>query len=265
MHMHLRIPPHDGWWMQINVKDGDFSGLSGLEPALTWQGTSRYGSTDLDYGIDVAARTTTDLGTLPRRVWGRARQRVADWDLAARADVDSQGPWGGDVAQVVVTAERPDLDLALRAEGAAGLAGRPSDLALHRVQATKGMQNEEGHRLILTPRYDLRSRAADIVLAWRTGEVDVEVTASAAAQRVKLSKRLDDDNWVSPTIDSRGDVSLEWEHRIDDESSFTARIKPQEAVDVRWTDKEWTASVNMPVDGRDVSGANVHISREVKF
>ena len=39
----------------------------------------------------------------------------------------------------------------------------------------------------------------------------------------------------------------------------------QEAVDVRWTDKEWTASVNMPVDGRDVSGANVHISREVKF
>ena len=74
MHMHLRIPPHDGWWMQINVKDGDFSGLSGLEPALTWQGTSRYGSTDLDYGIDVAARTTTDLGTLPRRVWGRARR-----------------------------------------------------------------------------------------------------------------------------------------------------------------------------------------------
>lgn len=69
----------------------------------------------------------------------------------------------------------------------------------------------------------------------------------------------------APPSTPGGDVSLEWEHRIDDESSFTARIKPQEAVDVRWTDKEWTASVNMPVDGRDVSGANVHISREVKF
>jgi len=247
--------------LSINVKDGDFSGLGGLEPALSWEGTSKYGDMDLDYGIDVAAQSTSDLTTIPRRLWGRARQRIANWDVAARADLDGQS---GDSAKITIDAGCDDLDLALKVDGSAGLSGR-KDVRLHRLQLVKGLENEDGNRLIINPRYDLLNREADVVLAWKTGDINVEVTASADTQRIKLSKKIDEDNWVSPSVDSKGDVMLEWDHKIDDQSSFTTSIRPQEAIDVKWKDKEWTASVNMPIDGQDVSGANVHIAREVKF
>lgn len=256
---------NDSW--QINVKDGDFSGLGGLEPALSWEGTSKYGDMDLDYGIDVAAQSTTDITTIPRRIWGRARQRIANWDLAARADIDSQT---GNSARVILDAGNDDLDLKIQLDGNAalatsGLSPSADAFGLNHIQLVKGLENEEGNRLTVNPRYDLVNREADVVLAWKTGDINVEITASADTQKVKLSKRIDDDNWVSPTVDSKGDVTLEWDHRIDNDSSFTAKIKPQDSVDVKWKDKEWTASVAMPIDGREVSGANVHISREVKF
>ena len=178
---------------QIHVKDGDFSGLGGLEPALSWEGTSKYGDMDLDYGIDVAAQSTSDITTIPRRIWGRARQRVANWDVAARADVDGQS---GDSARITIDAGCDDLDLAFKLDGSAGLKGR-KDVRLHRVQAVKGLENEDGNRLTVNPRYDLLNREADVVLAWKTGDINIEVTASADTQRIKLSKKIDEDNWVS--------------------------------------------------------------------
>jgi hypothetical protein len=36
-------------------------------------------------------------------------------------------------------------------------------------------------------------------------------------------------------------------------------------VEVEWKDEAWTANVNFPMDENDVSGATVHIKRDVKF
>lgn len=58
--------------VQISVRDGSFDGLDGLDPTLSWQSSSKAGDLDISYGVEAAARPTTDLASLPRSIWGKA-------------------------------------------------------------------------------------------------------------------------------------------------------------------------------------------------
>jgi hypothetical protein len=80
-----------------------------------------------------------------------------------------------------------------------------------------------------------------------------------------VSQQIDDDNRIAPTINSNGDLSVEWERRLGDDRSLTATVRPNENIDVEWKDDAWTATVNMPIDGTNINGANVSIKRDVNF
>ncbi len=80
-----------------------------------------------------------------------------------------------------------------------------------------------------------------------------------------VSRQLDDDNRIAPTLSSSGDVSLEWERALGDNNSLTATLTPNSALDLEWKDADWTANINMPIDGTDITGTNVSIKREVNF
>merc|ERR1712013_623099 len=96
-------------------------------------------------------------------------------------------------------------------------------------------------------------------------DTDVKIVASRDAQKVTVSQQVDDKNRVAPTLTSSGAMSLEYERSLGDDSSVTATLKPNESIDVTWKDDSWTASVNMPVDGTSIEGADVSIKREVSF
>mmetsp|Transcript_30898 Transcript_30898/g.92613 ORF Transcript_30898/g.92613 Transcript_30898/m.92613 type:complete len:246 (-) Transcript_30898:10-747(-) len=240
---------------QINVRDGSFDDLGGLDPTLSWSASSSSGDVDLEYGVEASARPTADIASLPRKIWGTAKTTVGDWGVTARADLDAQDLSSADIE---VDANNADADLSVHLEANAG-----DSFSVNKIEATKGIDSDDS-RITVTPRYDLNTEEADVVVAYASGDTDIEVTASRDAQSIKISQQIDDENRVSPTLASSGDISVEWERKVGD-GSVTTTVTPNDSIDVEWKDADWTANINMPIDGTDITGANVGIKREVNF
>ena len=94
---------------------------------------------------------------------------------------------------------------------------------------------------------------------------NLKLTASADNQEVTISQQIDDNNRIAPTINNRGDISVEWERSLGDDSSLTASLKPNDSLNVEWKDNDWTANVDMPMSGANIDGASVSIKRDVTF
>ncbi|CAJ1961905.1 unnamed protein product [Cylindrotheca closterium] len=286
--------------LSISVRDGNFDGLDGLDPSISWEGASNTGDVDLSYGIEAAARPTTDIASLPRNVWGKASTNVAGWGVSARAERNMQD--SADTG-VELDMDNEDADLSLRMVASAG-----NGFSVNRVEATKGL-DVDGARVTINPRYDLGTEEADVVLSYDNGNTNVKLTASADNQEVDakhnmgdtifgviasadnqevtldhtmdktnvkltasvdnqevtIRQQLDDNNSVAPTINNRGDISVAWERNLGDDSSLTATLKPNDSLDVEWNDGDWTANVNCGLDGAKIEGANVHIKRDISF
>lgn len=242
--------------LSISVRDGSFDGLDGLDPTLSWENSADAGDLDISYGVEASARPTSDIASLPRKIWGKASTDISGWGVSARADLNPQDLGNADLE---INADNSDNDLSLNLQANAG-----SDFAVRSIEATKGM-DVNGARVTVTPRLNLEDDSRDVVVNYSNDNTDVKLTASADAQEVTISQRLDDDNRVAPTINSNGDLSVEWERSLGDDSSLTATLKPNDSLDVEWKDDAWTANVNMPIDGTNINGANVSIKRDVNF
>lgn len=259
--------------LSVTVTDGSFAGLDGLDPSISWSAESSSGDVDLEYGIDLAAKPTSDIASLPKKIWGKASTDIGGWKTTASADVEGTDFAG---AQYEIDAVNGDLSINLSA----------SSSGVHKVEASKGFDAGDA-KVSVNPRYDLDSEEADVVINYDAGDTNVELTASAESQSVKIehtagdtnievnasadaqsltiSQQLDEKNKISPTITSSGDISVEWERDLGDDNSLTATIKPNDSVDLEWKDADWTANINLPIDGTSVTGANVGIKRDVSF
>jgi len=243
--------------LSLSVRDGSFDGLEGLDPTLSWECSQSTGDVDLSYGVKASARPTTDLASLPRSIWGKASTDVSGWGVSARAEVQ-----GTDFtnANLDFDADNEDADLSLHLTASVGDAGS----SVRSIEATKGFESN-GARVTVTPRLNLENDDRDVVINYNNDRTNVKLTASVDNQEVTVSQQIDDDNRVAPTINNRGDVSVEWERRLSDDSSLTANLKPNDSLDVEWRDAAWTANIKMPIDGTNINGANVSIKRDVNF
>jgi hypothetical protein len=242
--------------LSISVRDGNFDGLDGLDPTVAWENSARSGDMDISYGIEASARPTSDIASLPRKVWGKASTDISGWGVSARADLNPQNL---DQADLEINADNEDNDLSVNLVARAG-----KEFSVRRVEATKGL-DANGARVTVTPRFNLEDDERDVVVNYNNDKTNVKLTASADRQEVTISQQLDNDNRVAPTINSNGDLSVEWERRLNDDSSLTATLKPNDNLNVEWRDDAWTANVNMPIDGANINGANVSIKRDVTF
>lgn len=240
--------------LSVKVSDGQFAGLNGLDPTITWSGTSKTGEVDLEYGIESSAAPTADIASLPRKIWGIASTDVGGWATSVRADVDPAEP---DSADLEIDAVNGDLSVKVIASAGKGF-------SVSSVEATQEFDSGDA-RVSVTPRYNVESEEADVVLGYDVGDTNIEVTASADAQSITISQQIDEDNRIAPTLASNGDISLEWERSLGGDDSLTTTVKPNDSVDIEWKDADWTANVNLPLDGTSVSGANVGIKRTVDF
>jgi len=261
--------------LTISVTDGNFDGVDGLDPTLKWQGSSSAGDVDIEYGVESAVRPTTDIASLPRKVFGTLKTNVAGWGVSATGEkcMDSGS------TDIEVNANNDDIDLSVQL--LASLDG-----GVDSVSATKKM-DIDGNNLTITPRYSVADEDADVVVGYSTGDTHVELTASkdsqevvidhtmdntsikltasADNQEVTISQQLDDDNRIAPTINRSGDMSLEWERKLGDDNSLTATLKPNESIEVEWKDDSWTAEVKAGLDGTNINGLSISTSREVLF
>lgn len=242
--------------LTINVQDGNFADLGGLDPSLSWSSSTSSGDVNIDYGIEAAARPTSDIASLPKKIWGKASTNLNGWGVSARAEFA-----GTDFsnAAVDIDASNADADLDIHLQASAG-----DRFSVKKISATKGVDSD-GARITIKPTYDLETEETDVVLSYSKDGTDIEINANQGAQSIRLSRQLDDENRVAPTLASNGDVKIEWERSLGDNNSITTTLTPNEAVDIEWKDADWTASINMPLDGTDITGTNVSIKREVSF
>lgn len=224
---------------------------------LAWENSQQAGDVDISYGVKAAVRPTTDIASLPRGIWGKARTDVAGWGVSARADLDGQDYSRADLE---IDAQNKENDLSLRLTANAG-----KEFSVRRVEATKGFDQGNGSRLTVTPRIDLEEDSRDVVVNYNKDRTNFKLTASAANQEITVSQQIDDNNRLAPTLTSNGDISLEWERRLSDDSRLTANLRPNDSLDLEWKDSAWTANINMPIDGSSINGANVSIKRDVEF
>ena len=246
---------------------------------MSWEGATSAGDFDLSYGLTASAKPTSDISTLPRTFWGKASTKLHGWGVSARADIDAQDLSGADLQ---IDASNDEYDAAVRVMA--------STKGIRSIQATKGfdVEVEEQAHVTVTPRLDVEHgnkpdveikydsdsthvrliASADnqeIAVARQIDDTNICLTASAEDQAITITQQIDDQNRLSPTISRSGDVSLEWERLISDQSSVTAKLNPGDSLDLEWRDQEWTANINMPIDGTSIQGSNVSIKRDVNF
>mmetsp|Transcript_110578 Transcript_110578/g.309080 ORF Transcript_110578/g.309080 Transcript_110578/m.309080 type:complete len:308 (+) Transcript_110578:115-1038(+) len=286
--------------LSISVRDGNFDGLDGLDPTINWSGSSSSGDVNLDYGIESAVRPTSDIASLPRNIWGKASTKVAGWGVSARADVDGQDRSSADLE---LDADNEDADLSLRLTASTGggfnvrrveaTKGLDLDGARVTINPRYNMESEEADVVLgydngntnvrLTASADNQevnikhkidntnlelTASADnqeVKIDHQMDNTNIRLTASADNQEVTISQQVDANNRVSPTINNRGDISVEWERSLGDDSALTATLKPNDSLNVEWRDNAWTANVDMPLDGYNINGANVHVKRDISF
>jgi hypothetical protein len=252
---------------------------------------------DLEYGIEADARPTTDLASLPRKVFGTLKTNVAGWGVSAGANKDMSSG----ATDIEVSADNSDADLSLKVVATA-------DGGVDSISATKGL-DLDGGSLTITPTYSMASEDADVVVTYDTGDTNVALTASADAQEVvvkhdmgdtsvqltaskdaqeivldhtmgdtnvvltasadgqevTISQQIDDANTISPTINSAGDISVAWSRDLGDDNSLTATVKPDDSVSVEWKDDNWTANIDAGLSGTDISGLSISAKRDVTF
>lgn len=283
--------------LSISVTDGSFDGVDGLDPTLNWSGSSSAGDMDIEYGVEASALPTTDLASLPRKVFGTLKTNVGGWGVTAGA---TKTMASGET-DITVDAANDDADLSISLVATA-------DGGVDSISATKGI-DLDGGSLTVTPSYSLGSEEADVVVGYdggdtsvvltasadsqevvinhdmgdtsvqltaskdaqevvlnhSMGDTGVTLTASADAQEISISQQIDDDNKVTPTINNSGDISVEWERSLGDDNSLTATVKPDDSVAIEWKDDNWTANIDADLNGIDVSGVSISAKRDVTF
>mmetsp|Transcript_110577 Transcript_110577/g.309075 ORF Transcript_110577/g.309075 Transcript_110577/m.309075 type:complete len:308 (+) Transcript_110577:115-1038(+) len=286
--------------LSISVRDGNFDGLDGLDPTINWSGSSSSGDVNLDYGIESAVRPTSDIASLPRNVWGKASTKAGGWGVSLRGEMDAQDRSSADLE---LDADNEDADLSLRLTASTGggfnvrrveaTKGLDLDGARVTINPRYNMESEEADVVLgydngntnvrLTASADNQevnikhkidntnlelTASADnqeVKIDHQMDNTNIRLTASADNQEVTISQQVDANNRVSPTINNRGDISVEWERSLGDDSALTATLKPNDSLNVEWRDNAWTANVDMPLDGYNINGANVHVKRDISF
>jgi hypothetical protein len=165
-----------------------------------------------------------------------------------------------DNIKVELRADNEDLDLELRVVAWAGVGGAN----VRSMEATKGMVTN-GARVTVTPRFILESDTRDVVVKYSNDRTRVRLTASVDNQEIYVSQQIDEENRVAPTINSNGDISLEWERHLSDDSTVKATLTPNDNLNVEWRDHAWTANIRMPIEGTHIHGADITVKRDVVF
>jgi len=242
--------------LTVQVRDGKFDEFEGLEPSFTWETKGTSGEYELECGIDIAARPTTDLASLPKSIWGKAQREYKGWDLSGRAEVQADVP---NQAKVELEGDNEEEDVNVKIFASAG-----KKMSVARVEATKGFESGDA-RVTVNPRYDVDHEDGDVILGWAKDKTEIELIADRDNQSIKISQQLDDDNRVAPMYASNGTVAVEWERQLGEDNSVLTKITPNECIEVEWHDHDWTANVEVPIEGTKVGGPAVTIKREVKF
>lgn len=144
-------------------------------------------------------------------------------------------------------------------------------IAIQTIEATKGFdQTNNGGRVTITPRFNIPSKERDVMIQYTLAKTNLKLVAPLNSdnvnnQIVTISQQIDANNRIAPTLDSQGNVSVEWERTISEDSTLIANIDAKQ-LSLQWRDAAWNTNIRIPIDGsHSIHGANVSIQRDVSF
>lgn len=239
--------------LSVSLTDGSYDCPTGaLDPKLSWSTSSSAGDIDLDFGVEASPTASMDVSSMTDKIWGKATGSVAGWGVTARAEFQ-----GTDFSEADVDIDLSGDGVDIHLDATAG-----SGFAVNTVTATSDF-DVDGGSMSVTPSYDVGSGDADVTITYDKGDTSVKVVASADDQSITVSKDIDGDNRIAPTLTSGGDISVEYERRLARGDSLITTVTPNESIDMEWKDNEWTASISMPIDGTEIKGTNVSVKRSI--
>jgi len=246
--------------LNVAVSSGsnnDFSGA--LAPSVKWSTEGNVGGTDYEGGVNLAASGLAQ-SDLPFSVWGKLRREIGDWGVTAKIDANSDDLGHVDLD---LQAQGGPTDLTLMAQGSVD-AGRQSG-ELREVGLQQSFEAPGGN-LSLRPRFNLAQGKADVRVEYEHDDTRLQVDADMDSQRITLAQRLDDNNSISPSISSNGDIELEYRRNIGD-GTLTANYKPNDSTSLKYEEGPWVASADIPMDGyyNFNGGAKLNVRRSVNL
>ena len=122
----------------------------------------------------------------------------------------------------------------------------------------------DGATISISPRFDVQSKEATVVTSYEKDGTGIKVEASKDTQTINLSRQLDEQNRIAPTISSTGNISVEWEHKAND-CTVTTTFKPEESISVAWEEKGWKTNVSMDLEKNDISNVKVSMKKDLTF
>lgn len=237
-----------------NIKDGHFDDMTGLDPSISWSLMEKAAGCDIEMGVDVAVKPTTDFKSLPRSIWGKVTRNVEGWNLSARANVEVENL--EDIG-FNICASNDDTNASLKLQASPG--------GFESIDVAKGFEALDGD-LLVNPRYDAKSSIFDVVLGYSKEKTAIKLEASTSEQTLTVSRQVSDSDKLSPSVSSSGDLSLAWEKMLSGGDTVTTTLKTNDSVDIKWEDGAWVAQISTPVDGFGLGeGVDVSIKRKVDF
>ena len=198
------------------------------------------------------------LSPLPKSVWGRysRKGKFDTWLLDVR--VDSEVDTLLENVDVEVNAVNNPVDLSCTLLATAGKGG-----SLNSMDVCKGYPLGSGN-LYISPSWDYKDSSGSLRVEHITDDgTSMEWLSSAEESRVTYSRSIGNHR-ISPSITTDGNVSFEVDLETSADSSLSSYVCKDE-VEVEWSDREWTATFAIPLQGKTIAGTNVHIKREIQF
>ena len=120
-----------------------------------------------------------------------------------------------------------------------------------------------GGTVAISPRYNVQSSSPDVSIGYGSDSTSVVLEASTSKQKLTVSQLVTDNDIVTPSVTSGGDVAFSWKRSLSGGNAITTTVKVNDSINVKWEDGPWTASFDSPLDGISTDGVNVHITRKL--
>ncbi len=244
------------WPIQITVRDGNYADVYGLKPTASWSNSNQAGNLDIEYGIKADVRVTKDIASLPKSLWGKVSSKFGPWGVSAGVNFQGIDYTNADLN---IHASNADEELSLSVDGSYGAGG----VRVDKIHSTKKFESN-GAIIMVNPRLDVNLDEASVNLVYDKGGTSVAVEASKGAQTVALSRQLDSVNRITPSFTNSGEISIDWEHKVND-STITTTFKPEKSISFAWEDRGWVADINMDLKSNDITNVKIGVKKDLTF
>jgi len=178
---------------------------------------------------------------MPYGIWGRVKGTVRGFNLSARVDTSSKdtSALGLDLQAVAPSGTTVQLTAVADTETPSVMVGN--------IKVTQKIKTDAGD-FVIAPKYNLASSSADVSFSYGRDDTRVTIDANLDKQKITVSQVVGENNMITPSVTSEGDVELSYTRTIGP-GALTAAYKPDSHASLTYEDGPWVATVTAPIDG----------------